>query len=164
MKFIKVSLFFLISVLISEKSFSQFVNDTVRFVESVLSMEKKRMVLEHLQLSEAQKAAFWPVYNSYSNATQYLELESYQLLMELSKNLDHLKPSAIEKLSKRMLLNDLMLAKVRKHYFKKFRRAISPQLANEFMKLDDSIRMLVRYQVRNHAMPIAATQTLTVGH
>ena len=101
------------------------------------------MILEEMDLTEAEKAAFWPVYQSYANAIQYLDMEYIRLLTYAEEETLTEKKSAA--LTESLLMNELLLAKTRKQYFRKFRKALTAAQAgrgcsgNEWYK-DGSIR------------------------
>lgn len=130
--------------LLSFTSEAQLVNDTARLSESMWSMKKKKWVLEYLDLTEAEKASFWPLYESYSQAIRYLELETGQILELFEEDSNSLKPREIERYMQQVLLNDLLLAKVRRQYYRKFSKALSPRIATEFMQLDKAMRMMIQ--------------------
>lgn len=132
-------------------SFAQVVSDTTRFSESLWSMKKKRMVLDYMDLSEGEKAAFWPLYENYYQAIRYIEMETVEILDLYHRSAGTLPPDDYERYTKRILLNDLLLAKVRRQYFKKFSKALSPVIATEFMQFDDTMRMVLRLDVKSKA-------------
>lgn len=108
-------------------------------------MEKKAMILKQMNMTEAEKSAFWPVYESYANAIQYLDMEYIRLLNFSGDELpDHKSASVTE----HMLLNELLLARTRKQYFRKFRKALSPDKASQFMRLDNDFRTMLRLQMQ----------------
>jgi hypothetical protein len=152
MKRISIVLFMLISIASAN---AQVINDSVRYMESVWSMKKKEIVVKQMQLTEAEKAAFWPVYDSYSNAIQFIELDYVQIMGTYATQVD-LTEKKLAALSQRMLKNDLLLARVRKQYFRKFSRAVSPLLAEQFMQLDNSMRTIIRAEMQQ---PSAAATT-----
>jgi hypothetical protein len=129
----------------------QAVSDTTRFSESLWSMKKKKMVLEYLDLSEAEKAAFWPLYESYYQTIRYIEMESLEILDTFHRFGTSLDPRDEAKYSKRILMNDFLLAKVRKQYYRKFSRGLSAQRARQFMQFDDMARMVLRLEVKTNA-------------
>ena len=124
------------------------VDDSLRYAESVWSMEKKAMILGELDLTEAQKASFWPVYESYSNAIQYIDMEYIRLLTMRN---DDLSEKQAASLTEHMLMNELLLAKARKQYYRKFRKALTPALASKFMQLDNDFRTILRIQVQKES-------------
>jgi hypothetical protein len=120
--------------------------ETVSLKDTMLSMKKRKIVLNYLTLSEAEKTAFWPLYDEYYNEINPIEAESLLLLRLCSGN--DLSEKVLEKYSKRLLLNDLVLAKIRKQYYAKFKAALSALRASQFMQFDDSFRMMLRYQAQ----------------
>lgn len=137
----RLSAFALLTLLSCVQLFAQPVQDSLRYAESLWSMEKKALVLKEMKLTEAEKSAFWPVYESYSNAIQYLEMEYIRMLNMKDDNLSDKKAGS---LTEHMLINELLLAKIRKQYFRKFRKALGPAHASRFMQLDDDFRTVLR--------------------
>lgn len=141
----KLAAFLLLTFLVCSMLSAQKVDDSLRYAESKWSMEKKALILEKLELSEAEKSSFWPVYESYSNAIQYLEMEYIRLLSYDNKGMTD-KKSAM--LTESMLTNELLLAKTRKQYFRKFKKALSPTQASRFMQLDNDFRTVIRLRAQ----------------
>ena len=131
---------------------AQEIDDSLRYAESIWSMKKKAMVLEEMHLTEAEKSSFWPVYESYSNAIQYLEMEYIRLLNLTDEEKMSDKKSAL--LTEHMLMNELLLAKTRKLYFKRFKKALTPALASRFMQIDSNFRTMLRIQMQKDSPPL----------
>lgn len=140
-----LSFLLLSAVCFSPSAFAQKVGDSLRYAESIWSMEKKALILEKMDLTEAQKAAFWPVYESYSNAIQYLDMEYIRLLNMEEEKLSGKKSAA---LTESLLMNELLLAKTRKQYFRKFKKALPAAQASRFMQLDNNFRTMIRLQMQ----------------
>jgi len=134
---------------------AQLVDDTLRYAESIWAMEKKAMILDQLDLTEAEKSSFWPVYESYSNAVQYLDMEYIRLLNLTEEEQMTDKKSGV--LTESMLLNEVLLAKTRKYYFKKFKKALDPALAGKFMQLDADFRTMIRLQMQKNPPPLVSS-------
>lgn len=117
-------------------------------------MKKKALVLEYMNLTEAEKSAFWPVYESYASATQVIEIESVYLLSLYSHHSGELKERELENISRRMLRNDVALARIRRQFFRRFKQALSAEQATAFMQLDTSFRSMVRMESQKGTLPI----------
>jgi Spy/CpxP family protein refolding chaperone len=128
---------------------AQRVEDSLRYAESVWSMKKKAMILEQMDLTEAEKSSFWPVYDSYANAIQFLDMEYIRLMNYISE--DELKEKQLESVCEHMLENDLLLAKTRKQYYQRFKKALSPAQAGKFMQLDSDFRTLLRIEMQRQS-------------
>lgn len=147
----------IISFSIHPTTKAQTVGDSVRYVESVWNMHKKGLVLKFMSLTEAEKSAFWPIYDSYSNAIQYLEMEYIQILSDYAKDFKGLEAHDIERQSATLLKNEFEMARVRKQYYRKFSRALSPLKATEFMQLDNTLRTMLRLEVQKNPDPVIAS-------
>ena len=140
---------------------AQEVDDSLRYAESIWSMEKKAMILEEMDLTEAEKSSFWPVYESYSNAIQYLDMEYIRLQNYEKEGMSEKKSAS---LTEHMLINDLLLAKTRKQYFKKFKKALSPTQASRFMQLDNDFRTMIRIQMQKDSPAIVSSSRGYLGN
>lgn len=130
------------------------VDDSLRYAESIWSMEKKAMILNELSLTEAQKSAFWPVYESYSSAIQYIDMEYIRLLTMRDDDLSEKQSSS---LTEHMLMNELLLAKARKQYYRKFSKALTPALASKFMQVDNDFRTILRIQMQKESTALVTS-------
>lgn len=140
--------FLLLSALLCSGVFAQQVDDSLRYAESIWSMQKKAMILEQMDLTEADKSAFWPVYESYANAIQYLDMEYIRLLNYSAEDLTEKKAAS---LTENMLMNELLLAKTRKQYYRKFKKALTPAQAGKFMQIDNNFRTMLRIQMQKES-------------
>lgn len=146
--------------IIATESAAQMAADSIVYDETMWSMKKRKMVLDHMDLSEAEKASFWPLYESYSRAIQFIETENLEIISACNDIAYPIESSDLEKYSRKMLQNDLLLDKVRIQYYKKFSRALSPTRAAQFMQLDDNLRMMLRMEVQNAAQSTEAQASI----
>lgn len=147
-------IFVTLLILASSGLFAQQVNDSLRYAESIWSMQKKALILEQMELTEAEKSAFWPVYESYSNAIQYLDMEYIRLLSFIDAELSERKTAS---LTENMLTNELLLAKTRKQYYRKFTKALSAAQASDFMQLDNHFRTMLRIQLQKESPALVSS-------
>jgi len=140
--------FLLLSALLCSSVVAQQVDDSLRYAESIWSMQKKAMILQQMDLTEAEKSAFWPVYESYANAIQYLDMEYIRLLNYTAEDLTEKKAAS---LTENMLMNELLLAKTRKQYYRKFSKALTPAQAGKFMQIDYNFRTMLRIQMQKES-------------
>lgn len=132
---------------------AQYEVDSLLFKQTMLGVYKKKLVMEHFDLTEAEKAAFWPLYEEYSATIRDIEMESLEILNICADGGKKLANEELEFLSKRILQNDVMLAKFRKQYYRKFKQALSTDLATAFMQFDNSFRTVLRWEVQRNAAP-----------
>jgi hypothetical protein len=137
-----------LSILCTELS-AQSKLESLLYVDQVWSLKKKALVLESLQMTEADKASFWPIYEHYHNAIRTVELEYIYTHQVYEREQHQASGARLEELSGQILKNDLQLARLRKMYFKKFKKALSPQQASSFMLLDHNWRVVMREEIIN---------------
>jgi len=101
-----------LNVFICWDMLAQQLKDTLMLAESVWSVKKKEMVLQYMQLSEAQKAAFWPIYNDYSHDILTVELECLRAIRKSVQEKFHESTGN----SLLLLRNELCIARIRKQY------------------------------------------------
>lgn len=135
-------LFFVPGVLF--QTFAQEFTDSLRFIELNWSMKKKALILDYMDLSEADKSSFWPVYEYYTSATKHLELECVYLISRYSREFDQLSPKEMIDMQRRILENDVTLAKLRRVFFRRFKKALSARQAAVFMQIDNTFRSTIR--------------------
>jgi hypothetical protein len=152
-RFIAVLLF---TAFVCSNIAAQQVDDSLRYAESIWSMKKKALILEEMDLTEAEKSAFWPVYESYASAIQFLDMDYLRLMSYASE--PGLKEKKLASLCEHLLENDLLLAKTRKQYYPKFRKALSPAQAGKFMQLDDDFRTLLRMEMQRQMPAYVSSQ------
>ncbi|HEY0655975.1 MAG TPA: hypothetical protein VGD65_22725 [Chryseosolibacter sp.] len=129
-------------------SYAQSALDTLRYSDLRWSLKKKAVVLNYMRFTEAEKSSFWPVFDSYNNATRYFELESLMLLKKYSDGSGQFSNRELEEMSQRILHNDLQLAKLRKTFYKRFKEAVTPQQATAFFQIDTMFRSMMRLEAQ----------------
>ncbi len=142
------TVFFLFLFLIID-SRAQSEIDSLMFTDRMWSLKKKAIVLDYMQFTEAEKASFWPVYDGYHSAIRYLEMEYIYLNAQYIEMQSSGSERELERLSRQILKNDFLLAKLRRIYFKRFKKALSPAQASAFMQFDQNWRNMMREELIN---------------
>jgi hypothetical protein len=137
-----------IMLIMFSSSFAQTALDTLKYADWRWSLKKKALVLNYLHFTEAEKSSFWPIFDSYNNATRYFELESLMILKKYSDRNGQLSDRELEDMSQQILRNDLQLAKLRKSFYKKFKEAVSPEQATAFFQIDMMFRSMLRLEAQ----------------
>jgi hypothetical protein len=129
-------------------TFAQSALDTLRYSDLRWSLKKKAVVLNYMRFTEAEKSSFWPVFDSYNNATRYFELESLMILKKYSDSNGQFSPRELEEMSQQILHNDLQLAKLRKTFYKRFKEAVTSEQATAFFQIDMMFRSMMRLEAQ----------------
>ncbi len=144
-----ISRFLLISacLLIMELSFGQTTFDSIRCEHRISLLKKKALILKQLNLTESQKSSFWPIYESYELATEFVEAEYSFLLWQYARQFKSMNSKEQYEASAQMVEDEFLIARIRRQYFKRFRKAISAEQLTAFMQLDQSERTSFRMRL-----------------
>ena len=126
---------------------AQTVNDYLELTRDVLKVEKKAVVTEALQLSEAESQPFWNLYNEYQSALYLIQNKRIALIKDYSDNFDTLSDEKADELWIGSLKYRNELLKLKKKYYAKFKKVVSPGKAARFMQLENKIETLIDAQL-----------------
>ncbi len=142
-------IFFLIAGLgLSQPAAAQQPQTEIEAVQEIWGMVKKELVDQYMQFSDTEAAAFWPVYEAYMAERQKLSNDRIRILAEYADQYDRLTDQKAEDLTYVALVNDIKLDKLKKKYFKKFKKAVSPLRASQFMQLENYLQTAIRHEVQ----------------
>jgi hypothetical protein len=149
--------FVLLMLSASNFTFAQGTFDSIRCEHRISLLKKKALILRELNLTESQKSSFWPIYDSYELATEYVEAEYSFLRWKFSNHFQGLNSHEQYELSAQLVEDEFLIARIRKQYFKKFRKAITAEQLTTFMQLDQQERNFFRDRMTSVARPTYMT-------
>ncbi len=118
-------------------------NDYLELTREVLKVEKKAAVTEALQLSETESQPFWNLYNEYQTALYLVQNKRIAIIKDYSENFDSLSDEKADELWMGSLQYRNELLKLKKKYYSKFKKVVSPGKAARFMQLENKIETLI---------------------
>ena len=118
-------------------------NDYLELTREVLKVEKKAVVAEALQLSEAESQPFWTLYNEYQSALYLVQNKRIALIKDYSENFDSLSDEKADELWTGSLQYSKELLKLEAKYYGKFKKVVSPGKAARFMQVENKIKTLI---------------------
>jgi uncharacterized protein YdaL len=137
------SLLLLLTLVLSNLS-AQSAKEEVDFMQSVFGMEKKALVADFVKPSDAQKDAFWQLYDEYEMARKELGMKRIELLLKYEENFDNLSNEIAADLLKEILAltnkNDKLVAS----YVKKVAKATDPVVAMQFHQIEMYVMSEIR--------------------
>jgi hypothetical protein len=100
-----------------------------------------------MRLSGKEAEAFWPIFGEYQKDLKKLNDEKMNLLMEYLKHYKNLTGEKAYELAEGVLDYEAGRVKLKRYYFKKFSKALSPQTALKFFQMENQIQALVDLQI-----------------
>ena len=122
----------------------QTLNDYMEVQREVLKTEKKAVVVEAMQFTDAESAVFWPLYNEYNEKMYIHNTDMYKLIKEYAEHYGEkmTDEKAVEIWNNSMKI-EAALAKLQRSYFKKFQGILSGKKAARYMQLENKINALI---------------------
>jgi len=112
-----------------------------------LRAKHAEVVGKAVRLSGKEAEAFWAIFGDYQKDLQKLYDERVNLLKEYYKSYENLTAEKAYELAERVLDYEAGRVKLKRHYFQKFSKALSPQTAVKFFNLENQIQALVDLQI-----------------
>ena len=122
-------------------------NSYLEIVRSTIKTEKKALIAEVMQLSDAESKPFWDLYNEYDEKMYKLNTEYFAIVMDFSDNFDSMSAEAATELLNRATKYSLDVAKLEKTYMKKMTKVISAQKTIRFYQAMNKIQAMIDAQL-----------------
>jgi len=130
---------------LSLSSFAQSNQDEIQLMQSLYGMEKRDIVSEFVELSDAQAEEFWALYDEYENQRKELGKKKYELLQSYVNDYGEVKPENADAFMKQAIPLRIKSDKLTDNYYKKIKSKTDPIVAMQFYQIEnylsDAIRM-----------------------
>ena len=143
----KKILFVVAAIVLSISINAQTDNDYLELTREVLKVEKKVAVTEAMQLTEAESQPFWNLYNEYQTALYIVQNKRIAIIKDFSDNYESLSDEKADELWIGSMKYRQELLKLKKRYYTKFKKILSPGKAARFMQLENKIETLIDAQL-----------------
>lgn len=128
--------------------FSAFAQQTeTELVRSAFRLEKKVVVANFLQLSNADATKFWPIYEKYETERTAFGTKRLQLIDNYVDNYGTMDDASIDKLVKES--GDIQKKEVvlKEKYYGIVKKSISISVAARFYQIEDAINVATRMEL-----------------
>jgi hypothetical protein len=118
---------------------------------------KKQLIAANLNLTDAEAAKFWPVYDQYSVEVGKIDETRATIVKEYSDDYGSLTDAQADNLIRRWLGTDISASEVRQKYVPIMRSVLPGKKAATFFQLDRRISMMIDIQITSQ-LPLAQGQ------
>ncbi len=126
---------------------SQTANDYMEVQRAALKTEKKAIVADNMELTEAESTVFWPLYNEFNEKKYELNTKVYQLIVKYADKYETLTDEESVELWKENMKLKNELNKLNATYFKKFVKILSGKKAVKYFQIESKIDAMVKYEL-----------------
>jgi hypothetical protein len=117
------------------------------FTQEKLRADKKLIVAENMQLSDAEGKTFWPVYDAYQEEKSKLADRRRQVIQDYAANFRNLPDKVAKDLVDRSLAIKQDDVKLMAAYLPKFRQAVGDKKAARFYQIESKIDAIVNFEL-----------------
>jgi hypothetical protein len=122
-------------------------SDNMDIVREKIQADKKLLVADNMQLTEAEAKAFWPVYEAYQNELFLLRQRSIKLIKDYAAAYATLTDKDAKKLLDEFMTIEGLRLKVRQAYLPKFRKVLPEKKVARYYQIENKIFALVNYEL-----------------
>jgi hypothetical protein len=131
-------------------------SDNMQILNEKIKADKKLLVAQNMQLTEAEAGKFWPIYELYQDELFVLRMRSLKLIETYAENYESMTDELAKKLLDEYLAIEGLRQKVREAYLPKFRKALAEIKVARYYQIENKISALVNYEL---AMQIPLLRT-----
>jgi hypothetical protein len=119
----------------------------IQVLRSDIQAAKNDVINHTMQFTDAESAAFWPVYRDYVHDMQPIADKRVQAIKDYLSWADTLDETKANDLAKRALAFDRDVADLRQSYWPRFLKALGPKRAIKFYQVDNRVNMIANLQL-----------------
>jgi hypothetical protein len=134
--------------LIAFPAFAQEVTkNTMDSVRDALKAQKRAFIAVNMQLTDAEDAKFWPVYDSYQKDMETMNQKIGDLILDYAKNYETLTDSKADELLKKNLSLEKETLQLKTSYLPKFSAVLPAKKVARYYQLENKIQAVKRYDL-----------------
>ena len=132
--------------------------DNMQVVLEKIRADKKLLVAENMQLTEAEAKAFWPVYNQYQDELFLLRTRTAKLIKDYAEAYDKMTNDTAKKLLDELVSIEALGPKLRQAYLPKFRKVLPETKVVRYYQIENKINAALMYELAANIPLMKATQ------
>jgi len=121
--------------------------DNMEVVLEKIRADKKLLVAENLQLTEAEAKAFWPVYGRYQDELFLLRGRTAKLITDYAAAYDQMSNDTAKKLLDEYMTIEALGLKLRQAYLPKFRSVLPEVKVVRYYQIENKIYAALVYEI-----------------
>ncbi|WAC09067.1 MAG: hypothetical protein OS130_07795 [Thermodesulfobacteriota bacterium] len=137
--------------LIAIPAFAQEVTkNTMDSVRDALKAQKRAFIAVNMQLTQAEDAKFWPVYDRYQTDLEKINQKIGDLILDYAKNFETLTDKKADELLKKNLSLEKEMLQLKTSYLPKFSAVLPAKKVARYYQLENKIQAVKRYDLADN--------------
>jgi len=129
----------------------------VELLRSDIKTQKIAVVGQVMQLTDEDGNKFWPIYRQYETELSLLTDEKLKLIRDYTSGYDSITDEKAHSLAVRAFELEAKRTALKRKYYDKLGKALSPRMAARFFQVENQILMLLDLQVAS-LLPVVKAQ------
>ncbi len=125
----------------------------VELLRSDIRAEKVAILTELMEFTDAEDAAFWPIYREYDVELSALNDRRVMLIADYAKNYDAMSDEAADRIAKGALDFEAKRSALKAKYYERVKAALSAKQAARFLQIENQLLMIMDLQI-SASLPI----------
>ena len=125
----------------------------VELLRSDIRSQKVAILTEMMAFTEAEDAAFWPVYREYDVELSKINDDRLRLIADYAKNYDKLTDESADRIARGALDLEGRRHALKLKYYDRVKTALSAKQAARFLQIENQLLMLIDLQIAS-ALPV----------
>ena len=131
---------------------------TAQIILEKIKADKKLLVAENMQLTEAEAKTFWPVYDKYQAELFLLRTRTLKLLKDYAASYETMTNATAKRLLDEYMTVESLQLKLRQSYLPMFRKAISDVKTVRYYQIENKIQAVLLNELAE-TIPLIKTDT-----
>lgn len=119
----------------------------MQILNEKLKADKKLLVAQNMQLTEAEAGKFWPVYEQYQDELFILRMRSLKLIKTYTEKYESMTNEVAKNLLDEYLAIEGLRQKVKEAYLPKFRKVLPQIKVARYYQIENKISAVVNYEL-----------------
>ncbi|MBA4153798.1 hypothetical protein [Flavobacterium sp.] len=128
-------------------TYAQQSKDEISILQSAYGMQKRELVAKFMDVSEAQSATFWKLYEEYEVARKAIGTKRANNILEYAKKYDAITDENVQNMVKVSMEVHKEFDALWEKTYKKMSKALSPKTAAKFYQLELYLENMVRTEL-----------------
>jgi hypothetical protein len=121
--------------------------DNMQLLLEKLKADKRLLVAENMQLTEAEAKAFWPIYDQYQNELFLIRVRTGKLIKDYADAYETMTNATAQRLLDESMTIETLRLKLRKAYLPKFRKALPGVKVVRYYQIENKINAALEYEL-----------------
>ena len=130
----------------------------MQIVLEKIRADKKLLVAENMELTEAEAKAFWPVYTQYQDELFLLRSRTAKLINDYADAYEKMSNDTAKKLLDESMTIESLGLKLRQTYLPKFRKVLPEVKVVRYYQIENKINAALNYELATNIPLMKAAQ------